>query len=87
MQVGEDAPLVGNGKPGNKYGFIATHFSFLYKLKRHAGAIKVASVFIVLLLAIIAFAMATEDEVNYIFALDAQSPTISTSSRPYCKFS
>ena len=57
-------------------------FAFLLRFRRHMKAVKVATVFFVLMLAIIAFASATEPEVDYIFALDAQSPKISFAFSP-----
>jgi len=79
FQIDKESPLVSGD--GQKRGRFSTWlrnspFRFLLRLKRHMKTVKVGCVFAVLLLAIIAFASATEPEVDHIFALDAQSPSI-----------
>lgn len=88
FQVDEESPLIagshgGHGhsgsspKDGGCVGRLKnSRFRGLLRLRQHMKAVKVGVVFAVLLLAIVAFAMATEPEVNYIFALDSQAPSL-----------
>lgn len=79
FEMDEESPLIsGTQKRDGKFATWLKNspFSFLFKLKRHMKAVKVGSVFAVLLLAIIAFATATEPDVDYLFALDSQSPSL-----------
>jgi Na+/H+ antiporter NhaD/arsenite permease-like protein len=79
FQLDEDTPLVGGGNK-KRNGCLArlrnSPFAFLLRLKKHMKAVKVGTVFAVLLMAIVAFASSTEPQVDYIFALDSQSETL-----------
>jgi hypothetical protein len=87
----EHTPLVGNpqtqGKQtGNEYKY--GRFHILYLITKHAKAIKIGVLFVVLILGIIAFATNEEPEVDNIFALDSNSPLISLKfSLSYLDFS
>jgi Na+/H+ antiporter NhaD/arsenite permease-like protein len=80
FEVDEESPLVSstqNVKPRTWTDRIKNSpFSFILRAKKYMKTVKVACVFIVLFLAIIAFATSSEPEVNYTFALDSQSPAI-----------